>query len=412
VRRGSGAFAKGSLPREVNDPEGGMSSRRMPVLFALGFRPFFLLTGFFAIFLVAAWVPIFVGGIAIDTHYGQIGWHSHEMIFGYTSAVIAGFLLTAVRNWTERPTPTGGYLAAMAGLWLGGRIMPLFPQIFSAWPIALVDLTFLPIVAIGIGLPLAQKGEMRNLSFLLILAALFIGDLLVHLELLGYGQQLARKGNFLGLHLVILLIVIMGGRVIPFFTERALAGVVIKRRSFIEWLAPISALAFLVAELGSADGLIVGACAASAALVNSIRLASWYTRRIWRVPLLWVLHLGYGWIVAGFCLVAAAAFRAVPPQFTVHAFTVGGIGVLSLGMMARVALGHTARPLKVGPAMAVAFALVNLAALLRGLLPIWYPQRLSEFVIISGGLWSIAFVVFVVIYMPILTQPRVDGRPG
>ncbi len=384
----------------------------MPVLFALGFRPFFLLAGFFAFFLVAAWVPVFVAGFAFNTYYGQLGWHSHEMIFGYTSAVVAGFLLTAVRNWTERPTPTGGYLAAMAALWLGGRIMPLFPESLFPWMIALVDLTFLPAVAIGIGSPLLRKGEKRNLVFLLLLAGLFIANLQVHLDLLGYGQQPAGSGIFLGLHIVILLIVIMGGRVIPFFTERALQGVVIKRRPVIEWLAPISVLAFLCAELFRADMVVVGACAALAAIVNGVRLASWYTHRFWRVPLLWVLHLGYGWVVAGFCLEAAAAFRVILPQSTTHAFTAGGIGVLTLGMMARVALGHTGRPLRVGSAMAVAFGLINLSAFLRALPPIWIPQRLSEFVIFSGALWCIAFTIFVVVYTPILTQPRIDGRPG
>jgi len=384
----------------------------MSVLFALGFRPFFLLAGFFAIFLVAAWVPIFVGGFAFDTYYGQLGWHSHEMIFGYTSAVVAGFLLTAVRNWTEKPTPTGGYLAVIAALWLGGRILPLFPESLPGWLIALVDLTFLPAVAIGIGVPLVRKNEKRNLVFLLLLAGLFIANLQVHLDLLGYGQRPAGSGIFLGLHIVILLIVIMGGRVIPFFTERALQGVVIKRRPVIEWLAPISAVVFLCAELFRADMFTVGACAALAAIVNGIRLASWYTNRFWPVPLLWVLHLGYGWIVAGFCLEAAAAFGAIPPQSTTHAFTAGAIGVLTLGMMARVALGHTARPLRVGTAMAVAFGLANLSAFLRAFPPIWIPQRFSEFVILSGAFWCIAFIIFVAIYTPILTQPRIDRRPG
>ncbi len=384
----------------------------MQVLFALGFRPFFLLAGFFAMLLMVTWVPVFVGGFAFNTYYGELGWHSHEMIFGYTSAVVAGFLLTAVRNWTERPTPTGGYLAAMAALWLGGRILPLFPESLPGWLIALVDLTFLPLVAMGIGVPLVQKGEKRNLIFLLILAGLFIANLQVHLELLGYRQQFAGTGIFLGLHLVMLVIVIMGGRVIPFFTERALQGVVIKRRPLIEWLAPVSALAFLFAELFRTDGVVVGACAALAAIVNGVRLTSWYTHRFWRVPLLWVLHLGYGWVVAGFCMEAAAAFRAIPPQSTTHAFTAGAIGVLTLGMMARVALGHTGRPLRVGPAMAIAFGLINLSAFLRALPPIWYPQWFSEFVVFSGALWCIAFIIFVVVYVPILTQPRIDGRGG
>lgn len=383
----------------------------MSVLFALGFRPLFLLAGWFAVFLVATWVPAFLGVFPLTTYYGELGWHSHEMIFGYTAAVAAGFLFTAVRNWTARPTPGGASLAVVAALWLAGRILPLLPNTFPGWLTATVDLSFLPLVAVGIGVPLVRAGEKRNLVFLLILAVLFLANSQVHLELWGYGQ-LGREGIFLGLHLIILLIVVMGGRVIPFFTERALEGVAIKRRLAIEWFAPISVFAFLCAELFDSGGPVGGACAAIAAVVNAVRLASWYTTRIWRQPLLWVLHLGYGWLIVGFCLAAAAALRLIPPQFSIHAFTVGGIGVLTLGMMARVSLGHTGRPLTVGPAMAVAFALVNFAALLRGLLPILHPQWLSEFVTVSGILWSAAFAIFVIVYMPILTQPRIDGRPG
>jgi len=384
----------------------------MPVLFALGFRPFFLLAGLFAVFLIAIWVPIFVGGFAYETYYGQIGWHSHEMIFGYTCAVIAGFLLTSVRNWTERETPTGNLLAGMATLWLFGRILPFFPDDFSPWFIAFIDLAFLPALAVGIGVPLVRSGERRNLLFLPLLAALWSANVLVHADLLGMARDLGRKGIFLGLDLIILLIVIMGGRVIPFFTERALPGVVMKRWLAIEWLSPLSVLMFLLADLFFADSLLSAKLAAFAACANFIRLAGWYTHRYWRVPLLWVLHFGYGWIIAGFFFKAGAGLGFVPPQFTIHAFTVGGIGVLTLGMMARVSLGHTARPLAVGPSMVVAFALLNLAAIGRGLLPILQPQWFSQFIITSGALWIAAFLIFVVIYAPILTQARIDGRPG
>ena len=354
----------------------------------------------------------FVGGIAFSSYYGQIGWHSHEMIFGYAVAVIAGFLLTAVRNWTERPTPAGRYLGAMVALWLFARILPFFPDNFPSWFIALADLAFLPLVAVGIAVPLVRSGESRNLLFLPLLVALWAANFFVHSELLGLATNLARKGIFLGLDLIVLLIVIMGGRVIPFFTERALPGVVMKRRSIIEWLSPLSVLLFLMADFLFPDSLLSGSLATLAACANGIRLASWYTHRYWRVPLLWVLHLGYGWIVVGFFLKVGAALGVVPPQFTVHAFTVGGIGVLTLGMMARVALGHTARPLSVGAAMVVAFGLVNLSAVTRGLLPVLLPEWFSSLIVVSGLLWITAFVIFVIIYTPILTQPRIDGRPG
>jgi uncharacterized protein involved in response to NO len=350
----------------------------MAVFLALGFRPFFFLAGFSAVILMATWVPAFLRGIAFSTYYGQIDWHSHEMIFGYTIAVVAGFLLTAVRNWTERPTPAGGYLAIMVALWLFGRILPFFSGILPSWFIALVDLSFLPVVAIGIGVPLVRCGESRNLLFLPLLAALWTANFFVHAELLGWLPNLARKGIFLGLDLIVLLIVIIGGRVIPFFTERALAGVVMKRWLIIEWVSPLSVIMFLLADFLFTDSFLSASLAALAACTNGIRLAGWYSHRYWRVPLLWVLHLGYGWIVAGFLLKFGAALGAVPAQFTVHAFTVGGIGVLTLGMMARVSLGHTGRPLNVGPAMVGAFVLLNLSAVTRGLLPIvlpeWFPR--------------------------------------
>ena len=384
----------------------------MLVLFALGFRPFFLLAGFFAIVLMVIWLPVFAGGFAFDNYYGPIGWHSHEMIFGYTVAVIGGFLLTAVRNWTEEPPPPGNLLAGMATLWLFGRILPFVPGYFSDWFIAFIDLAFLPALAVGIGVPLVRSGERRNLLFLPLLAALWGANVLVHAEIVGIVPHLARKGIFLGLNLIVLLIVIMGGRVIPFFTERALPGVVLKRWSIIEWLSPISVVLFLLAEFFFADSLWSASFAALAGCVNGIRLAGWYTHRYWRVPLLWVLHLGYGWIAAGLFLKVAAGVGVVPPQFTIHAFTVGGIGVLTFGMMARVALGHTGRPLRVGIAMVAAFILVNFSAVVRGLLPIFYPQWFFQLIAASGALWIAAFVIFVVIYAPVLMQSRIDGGPG
>lgn len=384
----------------------------MLALFALGFRPFFLLSGLFAIFSIALWVPMFVGWLPPNSYYGPIGWHSHEMIFGYSAAVIAGFLLTAARNWTQMATAQGWTLVALALIWGFGRILPFFPSVVPPAVIALVDLSFLPALAVGIAAPLVRHGERRNLLFLPLIAAFWSANLLVHLAILGVMPNLAHQAVILGLDLIVLLIVIMGGRVIPFFTERALEGVLIKRWRVIEWLAPISVIAFTTAEFFFIDARIAGVCAGFAAIVNGIRLGGWYTRRFWRVPLLWVLHLGYGWIVAGFLLKTGSALGVIAPQFTLHAFSVGGIGVLTLGMMARVSLGHTARPLKVGAWMTIAFGAVNLAAVTRGLMPILYPQWFLHFVILGGVLWVAAFAVFTIVYAPILMQPRLDGRSG
>ncbi len=384
----------------------------MLALFALGFRPFFLLSGLFAILSIALWVPTFVGWLPLNSYYGQIGWHSHEMIFGYTAAVIAGFLLTAVRNWTEMATAQGWTLAALTLIWCLGRILPFFPSALSAELIALVDLSFLPALVVGIGVPLVRRGDRRNLLFLPLIAVFWLANLLVHLALLGFAPNIAYQAVLLGLDLVVLLIVIMGGRVIPLFTEGALKEVRIKRWSVIEWFAIISVIAFMLAEFLFIDPRIAGVFAGVAAIANGIRLGGWYTHRLWRVPLLWVLHLGYSWIVVGFMLKAGSVLGVIPPQFTLHAFSLGAIGVLTMGMMARVSLGHTGRPLKVGPGMAIAFAAVNLAAVTRGLLPILHPQWFSQLVILSGGLWLVAYAIFIVVYLPILLQPRLDGKSG
>jgi len=382
------------------------------VLFALGFRPFFLAAAIFAVGLMAQWVLTFVGNREFANYYGAIGWHSHEMIFGYAVAVIAGFLLTAVRNWTDVQTAAGASLAGLTALWFVARLIPFFPGAFPPWLIAVVDIAFLPVLAVALSIPLLRSGQRGNLIFLPLLGALALANFLVHLELTGYTEGSARAGTFLALNLIILLIVIMGGRVIPFFTERALAGVIPKRRPAIEWLSPASATAFVITDLLLPNSMLAGGLAALAAVSNGIRLIGWYTNRFWRVPLLWVLHLGYAWVVVGFCLNALAAIGLISLQFIVHAFTVGGISVLTLGMMARVSLGHTGRPLKAARPVVVAFVLVNLAAVLRGILPIVFPQWLPQLVALSGGLWVAAFSLFFLIYFPILTQPRIDGRPG
>ncbi len=381
-------------------------------LFALGFRPFFLMAGLFAVILVAIWSTAFVTHSALETYYGPIGWHSHEMIFGYAAAVIAGFLLTAAGNWTGMRTTSETSLAGLSALWLAGRIMPFFPAVIPPWLTALADFLFFPALTVILAIPLLRSGQRRNLFFIPLLGAFALANLFIHLERLRFAEGLARPGVFLALDLIILLIVIMGGRVIPFFTERALSGATPKRWPWVEWSSLGSVIALMVAELFLPDSILVAVLAGLAAASNGLRLIGWYTEKFWPVPLLWVLHLGYGWIIVGFCLKALGAVGLVSPQLTIHAFTVGGIGVLTLGMMARVSLGHTGRPLSASKPMALAFALINLAAVARGLAPIFFPEWLPLLVALSGGLWVLSFAIFLEVYTPILARPRIDGRPG
>lgn len=380
-------------------------------LFALGFRPFFLLAGLYSVLLMALWLHSFVGGRAIDSYYGVYGWHAHGMLFGYTIAVIAGFLLTAVRNWTGRQTLAGLPLAALAGLWLVARLLPFFPESVPDPLTAAVDLAFLPVLAVVVAVPLWRGGQRHNLVFVPLLLALAAGNLLVHLQRLGYSTVTEVRGNALAIDLVVLLIAILGGRVIPFFTEGAV-GITVRRWPWVERIGIGALLVLALSDLLYPVPVLIAVVAAVGAAAHLIRLAGWHGRAVWSQPLLWVLHAGYLWVGVGLGLQAAAAAQWIPSVLAWHAFTAGAIGTLTLGMMSRVALGHTGRTLEPAGAMALAFGLVVLAAFIRVVAPIALPQSYLLWITLSGGLWVLAFGTFVVVYAPMLLRPRVDGRPG
>jgi uncharacterized protein involved in response to NO len=382
-------------------------------LFNLGFRPFFLLAGITASLLVPLWIYAYAGGsLQFGYFKSAMLWHGHEMIFGYTVAVIAGFLLTAVRNWTGIQTPGGKALAGLVALWLAGRMVPFFSGTLPLWSIAVVDLAFLPVLAVTLSIPLLRSRQKHNLVFLFVLAALTVANLMVHLQMLGLAQATANRGITFAVYLIVILIAILGGRVIPFFTERGIPGATTRHWTAVEVLSFGALIILMALELTEAAPIAVIAIALLAALGHALRLAGWYQGTVWSVPLLWVLHLGYAWLVAGFLLKTLSAAGLVNPMLAIHAFTAGGIGTLTLGMMARVALGHTGRALRVGSAMTWAFVFVGVAGVSRVFLPVIYPGRYSEWMVLAGLFWSVAFALFVISYAGVLIQPRVDGRPG
>jgi len=395
----------------IFDPDSREATRI--ALFDLGFRPFFLLAGISALLLVSLWIYAYsLGGIEFRYYPVMASWHSHEMIFGYAVAVIAGFLLTAVRNWTGIRTPGGTALAGLVMLWLAGRVLPFFSGTVSHWIIAIVDTAFLPVLAVTLSIPLLRRRQKHNLVFLLILAALTAANVLVHLQLLDFTRATASRGTSFAIYLIVLLIAILGGRVIPFFTEKGITGATTRQWKPVEYLSLGALLALVVLDLLDATPLAVIIFAVLAATAHAIRLLGWYQRGVWSVPLLWVLHLGYAWLVTGFALKALSAAGLINPMLAIHAFTTGGIGTITLGMMARVALGHTGRTLSAAPAMTWAFILANLAGLARVFLPVVAPAGYREWIVLAGLFWSAAFTLFLISYARILIRPRVDGLPG
>ena len=388
-------------------------ARQPLALFTLGFRPFFLVAALAAVALVAFWLADYGGALSVKTYYGGTTWHGHEMVFGYAAAVVAGFLLTAVRNWTSMDTLRGGPLGALLVLWIAGRLAPFAAGVVPGWFIAAVDLIFLPALAASLALPLLRRRQWRNLPFVPVLLVLAFANALVHLDVLGVLPGRATTGLYLGIDMLVLLIAVIGGRVIPFFTERALPGAHPRMWRPVEWVSigVVAALAVLRAVPLAPE--LTLALAVVAALVHAVRLWGWSDQRLWSVPLLWILYAGYGWLVIGFALEALAAAAVIRPQLAVHAFTTGAVGALTLGMMARVALGHTGRPLRAAPPVVAAFVLVNVAALLRVFGAWWLPDEWYLAMVVAAGVaWVSAFVLFFSVYAPILTRPRTDGLEG
>lgn len=396
-----------SGPLNPEAPRGVGSTARL-ALWQLGFRPFYLLASAFAALSVALWLAQYAGVLPFAYLPGT-AWHGHEMIFGYTLAVIVGFLFTAVRNWTGRPTPSGGLLMALAALWVAGRVLVLSPYGVAA---AVVSAAFPAAAAIAIAVPLAQSGNRRNYFFVALLALMGAADLVLLLTLQGVLEWPARLGLQAGMDVVLFVMAVMGGRVIPMFTNNGVPGANARRHPVVEKLALGTTLVLLACDLLPVPDLVVAFVALACALAHGARLALWDTRRTLGMPIVWILHAGYAWIVVHLALRAAAGFGWVAEPLAIHALTIGAIGGLTIGMMTRTARGHSGRPLLADRWEVACYLLVQLAAVARVLVPLVHVEAYLASVAVSGALWSAAFALYFVRYWPILTRPRLDGRPG
>jgi uncharacterized protein involved in response to NO len=383
-------------------------ARRSATLWEFGFRPFYLLASLFACASLLLWIAQYSGLLPQPYLAGPL-WHGHEMLFGFATAVIAGFLLTAVATWTQQPPTRGMLLAGLVLIWLAARVLVLTP-----WPLAAAaaNLLFPLAVAAVIAVPLVRTRNRRNMLFIGLLALLAVLAALLHLAAIGAVALPAAVGLQAGLDVVLLVIVIIAGRVVPMFTNNGVPGAGATRNPMLEWAAPASVIVLLGADLLQVDGLLLAAIAWVGAGVQAARLALWRPWRTWRTPLVWILHAGYAWIALHLALRGIAAIGWLMPSVAVHALTVGAIGGMTIGMMTRTARGHTGRPLKAGVAETAMFVMVQAAALVRVGGAALLPGQFLAGVQLSGLLWSAAFGLYALIYWPVLTRPRIDGRPG
>jgi uncharacterized protein involved in response to NO len=392
------------------------AAARLPpalTIFAYGFRPFFLLAGLHAALSLLAWVGVLQGWIEAPAGWPPATLHGHEMIFGFASAALAGFLLTAVPGWAKSGPLRGWRLALLVALWLAGRVAAAA----GADPVAYaaLDLAFLPGLFAFIAPGILRASAKRNAAVLVILSAIWIASAGAHAAMLGAGFVSARWGNELGLALFVLLIALIGGRIIPPFTigGTRMAGrpVEIAATPRLDRAVMMTTAAWAATLALDLPAIAVAVAAALAALANAARFLRWRPLDTLRIPLVWVLHLGYAWLVLGLAAAAGAWIDLWPKPVALHALGAGAVATMILAVMSRAALGHTGRKLVAAPLTTAAYLLVTLGAATRVIASLLESD--TQLLLAGAGLvWAAGFFLYLFVYAPILLRPRVDGRPG
>jgi len=381
------------------------------------FRPMFLFGAIFSVIAMGLWGLALSGNIQLSPYYNVVFWHQHEMLFGFVAAIIVGFLLTAVQNWSGVRATHGYPLFWLTAIWLAGRLLMLFGGDLPPIVVALVDLAFLPMAALFFALILLKAGQQRNMFFVPILLLLAVCNLLMHLGVLQGQFQFIGHGSTNAVWLITLVMTVVSGRVLPMFTAN---GTSTPRVQPLAWLDRLSlgslwlvfALHFFLL-VQYIPGPVMVALFSVAAIANFIRLVR---LRFWvalKVPLVWSLHIAVAFIPVGLALFALryAGFN-ISASTATHALTAGAMGVMILSMMARVSLGHSGRPLQPKGIMTIAFMLVIATASVRIITGGWFPMSAAAWYSWAIAAWVLAYGCYIVVYFPVLTTPRADGRPG
>ncbi|MCT4656356.1 MAG: NnrS family protein [Cohaesibacter sp.] len=394
----------------------------VPVVLTEGFRFFFLFASLFAIFSISAWLSELYsqGGffsyltpiVAMD---GAV-WHAHEMIYGYAVAVVAGFFLTAVPNWTKTQPARAAYIMSVGGLWLLGRIAMWYSGTLPVGLVAFADLIFLPPLLVRLVMQMRNNPQLHNLIFISLLGVLWIANLLCHLEWLGLSEETAQTGLRLGLFTVGMMVFVIGGRVVPAFTRNAMRRMGYEEEQLPDTdprankLALVTTGLFTLSFFFSLPEMVTGCLALAAALANAWRFSGWRWQATLKVPILWSLHLGYSMLILAYAFYGLAQVTGLASESSaLHLLAISAIGCMTVAVMSRASLGHTGRPLEVRPMVALAYILVVLSGLVRAFLPDLVPATYDHWIWISGGFWVVGFVLFIGVYFPVLTTPRLRG---
>lgn len=399
-----------SVLLQISPPSRQQTYRGLPVL-ALGFRPFYLLAAAFGAVAMVAWVAMYLGlwVPAAQPWLGGMLWHAHEMVFGFSAAVVVGFLFTAGKNWTGLQTPQGAWLGALAGVWLLARVLMWTGP---AWAAIAADVAFLPLCSLSFYTILRRAKSQRNYGLAIALGIMGALNIGFHAAALNGRIDWSLHAAEVATGLVAIFVTVIGGRVIPMFTANAIPGVRIRRWAAVERsVIPLTLLATLAAA-SPAPAWLTGVLALGAAAAQGARLYGWDSLRTLRKPIVSILHVAYAFLPIGFLLIAGASAGWLDRSTALHALTVGVIGCAIIAMVTRTALGHTGRRLETGRMEHLAYLFMTLAAVVRVAGPLLLPALKPQAIGLAGALWALSLVLYVIKYAPFLTRPRLDGKEG
>ncbi|MFN8576477.1 MAG: NnrS family protein [Candidatus Sericytochromatia bacterium] len=387
------------------------NNKKYLAIWGLSFRPFFLFGAISSIVLMFIWLGFQRSWFNLVGYYNPVIWHAHEMIYGFSASIIIGFLFTASANWVGKQGINNKKLQILFFTWVLGRMVPFIfktPNLFAS----LIDLSFFPLAIYYLYPYLGIKEQKRNQVFFILFGLLFTGNSLIHLETLGLLNDVSRKGLMLGLSTIIMIITVIGGRVFPFFKQKAVENSTVKTIPVIEKLVFFSTFIFILTNTFFEMSYINSIICIFTGLLHLIRFYFWNPIQTRKVPILWILFIGYFWMTLAFILKGVSIFYEIPVSPSSHLFTIGSIGILIYGMITRVSLGHTGRIIKADKTIILSYILLNLATILRVFIPLISIERYSLAILDSSLLWIIAFSLFVFKYSRILISPRPDGKEG
>ena len=401
------------MPLSIDNSQDALA---IPPVLRLAFRPLFLGGTLFSIITIAWWSYFWLNPFNWQPYGGPIWWHGHEMLFGFGASIVVGFLLTAVQTWTGVSGLRGRPLLFLALAWLLGRLLLAFGAALPLWVVMAGDMLFLILAAIAMAYPVFKAKQRQNMIFVPILAVLALLNGLSHWGVVTNQPEMAQLSLHGAIMMFVLIIAILGGRVIPFFTAN---GAGVEKKPPIRWLEIVSIASIMllvaIAFIGfnKAPKNLTLTVSSIAAIANGWRFLRWNGQHCAKIPLLWSLHLSYAFIPLGFIVLALyAAGYTASLSAALHCFTAGAMGGMILAMISRVTLGHTGRPLQPPKLMSVGYIAIIVGAILRVIFPGWFPEGSSWAIGFAGGLWILGYGIYVFYYGPMLVSTRADGRPG